>query len=120
MVSNLRNTLIRAYTMDLRRLHGCVVVAEINMRRVEHRGQSMPGAVLIDSADALGTIADAVRKTLGFLIVIRSTDELLWIPIRSELSAGDYYTIELVPWVEHCRLNLISDDEVIRRAHSNG
>lgn len=116
-MSNLRNTLIRAYTMDLSRLHGCVVVAEINMRRIEYRTQSIPGAVLIDSGEALGKIADACRAAVGFLIIIRATDELIWTPVRAELSAGDYWAIELVPWVEHCRLNLISDDEIIRRAH---
>jgi hypothetical protein len=119
-VSNLRNTLIRAYSTDLKRLHGCVVVAEINMRRVEWCGQSLPGAVLIDSADALGKIADAITKTVSFLIVIRTTDEVLWLPVRAELSAGDYWAIEMVPWVEVCRASLLSDDEVIRRAHTNG
>ena len=118
------NVLIRAYTMDLRRNHGNVVVAEMLRRRVDfhpnpHRAETRntPGAVLIDSSDALGAIGGAINREIGFLLLIRSTDELLWLPTRADMMAGDYWTIEVVPWLEHVRAASLPDAEIIRRAH---
>lgn len=124
MPNSLRNTLIRAYTMDMRRNHGNVVVAEVLFRRVTFYpmtkpGQQcdVPGAVLIDAADALGHLGTAVGRGIGFLVMIRATDELIWVPTRADLGIGDYWTIELVPWVEYLRASADSDEDIIRRAH---
>lgn len=122
MPDSLRNTLIRAYSMDMRRNHGNVVVAEILFRRVDWTLHNLGprndrGAVLIDSSDALGPIADAIRRGTGFLILIRATDELLWVPTRADMTAGDYWTIELVPWIDYLRAAAPTDDAVIRMAH---
>lgn len=124
MLNSLRNTLIRAYTMDMRRNHGNVVVAEVLFRRVTFYpmtkpGQQcdVPGAVLIDAADALGHLGTAVGRGIGFLVMIRATDELIWVPTRADLGIGDYWTIELVPWVEYLRASADSDEDIIRRAH---
>lgn len=123
MGSNLRNVLVRAYDMALRQNFGNVVVAEINFRRVEHAASPMipsistAGAVLIDDTAALGPIANLVRRCIGHLIFIRCTDEVLWLPIKAEMSAGDYWAIEMVPWVEYARAMSAPDDEIIRRAH---
>ena len=124
MPNSLRNTLIRAYTMDMRRNHGNVVVAEVLFRRVSFYpltkpGQSfdVPGAVLIDSGDALTPIGRAVGAGMGFLVMIRATDELLWVPTRADMSVGDYWTVEMVPWVEYLRASSDPDEDVIRKAH---
>ena len=124
MPNSLRNTLIRAYTMDMRRNHGNVVVAEVLFRRVSFYpltkpGQSfdVPGAVLIDSGDALTPIGRAVSAGYGFLVMIRATDELLWVPTRADMSVGDYWTVEMVPWVEYLRASGDPDEDVIRKAH---
>lgn len=126
MPDNLRNVLVRVYDMSMRRNHGNVVVAEINFRRVEQRSAtpmlpqlSCRGAVLIDSSGALGPIANLVRQCIGFLVYVRSTDELLWLPLRAEMSVGDYWTIEMVPWIEYLRACSLPDDEIIRRAHAD-
>lgn len=123
MPDNLKNALIRVYDMSMRHNHGNVVVSEILFRRVEFPGApefpsiSTPGAVLIDSAGSLGPIADLVRRNIGFLVFIRSTDAVLWVSVRADMLAGDYWTIELVPWIEYLRAASSPDDEIIRRAH---
>jgi hypothetical protein len=122
-VSNLRNVLVRAYSMDMRRNHGNVVVSEALFRRVDWDLHNLgprnnPGAVLIDSTDALGPVATAIRKGTGFLILIRATDELLWLPTRADMSAGDYWTVECIPWVEYLRAAAVPDDDIIRAAHN--
>ena len=124
MPNSLRNTLIRAHTMDMRRNHGNVVVAEILFRRVSFHPPGMPGAahdvpgaVLIDAGAALAPIARAVGLRIGHLVMIRATDELLWIPVRADMSVGDYWTIDMVPWVEYLRASTDTDDNVLRRAH---
>ncbi|ABW88466.1 hypothetical protein SEA_HAIL_71 [Mycobacterium phage Hail] len=124
MPDSLRDTLIRAYTMDMRRNYGNVVVAEVLHRRVDYHALTKPGqsfntrgAVMIDAAAALAPLANAVRRGIGMLVMIYATDELLWIPTRADLSVGDYWTVEMVPWVEYLRASAVSDDEVIRKAH---
>lgn len=123
MPDNLKNALIRVYDMSMKRNHGNVVVSEVLFRRVEFPGSAMfpsistPGAVLIDSAESLGPIADLVRRNIGFLVFIRSTDALLWVSVRADMMAGDYWTIELVPWIEYLRAASLPDDQVIREAH---
>lgn len=120
MPEHLRNTLIRVFDMGLARNYGNVVVAEVLRRRVDYgpyQQYNTPGAVLIDSTEALGPIADMVRRSDRFIVIIRSTDELLWIPTRADLSAGDYWTVEMVPWAEYLRAALKPDEQVIREAH---
>jgi hypothetical protein len=127
MPDNLRNTLVRVYTCDMRRNVGNVVVAEINFRRVEmptavagtSAGRtSVRGAVLIDNTGSLGPIADLVRRTVGFLVFIRATDELLWCPVKADMMAGDYWTVEMVPWIDYLRAASLPDENIIRKAHS--
>lgn len=122
MPDSLRNTLVRAYSMDMRRNHGNVVVAEVLFRRVDWNLHNLgarndPGAVLIDSSDALGPIATAIRQGIGFLVLIRATDQLLWLPTRADMTAGDYWTIELVPWIDYLRAAAKPDADIIRNAH---
>lgn len=120
----LRTPLIRAYTMDMRRNHGNVVVAEINFRRVTFypatkpgSAVNVPGAVLIDDGDAIAPLAGAVARGIGFLVMVYATDELLWVPTRAEQDITEYWTIEMVPWVDYLRANALDDDEIIRKAH---
>lgn len=125
MADNLRNTLIRVYTMDLRACHGNVVVAEVLRRRVMVRPLAKPGtqhdlagAVLIDQSAALNPIGTNIQAGVGFLVLIRATDELIWVPTRADMMAGaDYWTIEMVPWVEYARASMEPDDEILRKAH---
>lgn len=120
----LRNPLIRAYTMDMRRNHGNVVVSEINFRRVTFfpaakpgGSVNVPGAVLIDASEALSPLGGAVRQGIGFLVMVYATDELLWVPTRAEQDITEYWTIEMVPWVDYLRANALDDSEIIRKAH---
>ncbi|WP_431231509.1 hypothetical protein ACQ856_18275 [Mycolicibacterium psychrotolerans] len=121
--ASLRDALIRAYTIDMARCHGCVAVAEILFRRVtftitgQPGNHNTPGAVLIDSGDALGPIANGVTRGNRFLVMVAETDELLWLPTRADLGVGDYWTIEMVPWVEYLRNAVDPDHEIIRKAH---
>lgn len=120
----MKNTLIRAYTADMRRNHGNVVVAEINFRRVTFYplttpggSFNVPGAVLIDASDALAPLAGAVNRGIGFLVMVYATDELLWIPTKAEQDITEYWTIEMVPWVDYLRASAEDDDEIVRKAH---
>lgn len=126
MTHPLRNTLIRAYTMDMRRNHGNVVVAEINFRRVTFYpatkpggSQNVSGAVLIDDGDALSSLGAAVARGIGFLVFILNTDELLWLPTRADQDVTGYWTIEMVPWIDYLRASADDDDEIRRKAHLN-
>ena len=121
MADNLRNTLIRAWSMDMKVNHGNVVVAEVLRRNVDAPvdGRFFPfhnGAVLIDADAAIGPIARMCGRN-GYLITIRDTAEFLWCPIAAHLAAGDYWTVEMVPWVEFQRQLSLPDAEIIRRAH---
>jgi hypothetical protein len=124
MIQPMRNTLIRAYTMDMRRNHGNVVVAEINFRRVSYNVLTKPGqqfntsgAVLIDAGEALAPIGGAIQRNVGLLVMVYQTDEVLWIPTRADLGVSEYWTIEMVPWVDYLRDAAVDDDELIRLAH---
>lgn len=122
-----RNALIRAYTIDMGHNYGNVVVAEVLRRRVAFHVHTKPGqqfdtsgAVLIDATDALGPLGQVISASgtqANILMVIRATDELLWLPTKAELGITDYWTIEMVPWIEYLRAASLSDEEVIRRAH---
>lgn len=124
MGAELRDTLIRAYTMDMRRNHGNVVVANITRRRVDFQPLAKPGqtfdvqgAVLIDGPESLGPIAAAVRQGIGFLVMIRATDELLWVPVLAEQDITGYWRIELVPWIDYLRASASTDEQIIREAN---
>lgn len=123
MADSLRDTLIRVYSMDMRHNHGNVSVAEILHRRVTYTPlgttgvHDTRGAVLIDGPASLGPIGQAIGSGYGMLVMIRATDELLWVPTRAEMNIAEYWTIEMVPWVEYLRAASITDEEVIRRAH---
>lgn len=124
MSEPLKNTLIRAYTMDMRRNHGNVVAAEINFRRVTFYPATKPGAssnvrgaVLIDDGDAIAPLAGAVRRGIGFLVMVFNTEELLWIPTRAEQDITEYWTIEMVPWIDYLRASADDDEEIRRKAH---
>lgn len=122
MAENLRNTLIRVWSKDLRVNYGNVVVAEVLRRTVEGPGlygTTVPyvnGAVLIDAEAAIGPVARGVTKA-AVIVTIRDTTEFMWSPVGAHLMAGDYWTVEMVPYVELSRVSQISDAEVIRRAH---
>lgn len=120
----LKNPLIRAYSMDMRRNHGNVVVSEINFRRITFypltkpgSSANVPGAVLIDDGAALAPLGGAVMRDIAFLVMVYTTDELLWVPVRAEQDITEYWTIEMVPWVEYLRASAVADEEIIRRAH---
>ena len=124
MAGELRNILVRVYTMDMRRNYGNVVVANVTQRRVSFQplarpGMSfdVPGAVLIDSKECIGPLANAVANGIGCLVMIRATDELLWVPTKAELDMTEYWRIEMVPWVEYLRASSESDEDIIRKAH---
>lgn len=121
MPDNLKNALIRVYTMDMRRNHGNVVVAEILFRRVDVKihgyTANVAGAVLIDAGDALQPIADMVQRAVGFLVFIRSTDALVWVVTRADMGVTGYWTVEMIPWIDHLRAISRPDDDIIREAH---
>lgn len=129
MADNLKNALIRVWSKDLGRNYGNVVIAEVLRRRVDApvpvRGtrvvyrRDFPGAVLIDAGEALQPIADAFRRNHDFLITIAQTDELIWTPTNVSKSIADYWTIELIPYVDHLRTCLQSDTEILKAAHDD-
>ena len=126
---NPRNALIRVWSGDFSTNYGNVVVAEVLRRRVEvmvptivggipsHYRRDFPGAVLIDSDDAIGPIAQAVARSHTYRITIADTDEYAWTPVAAHRAAGDYWTIELVPMVEFMRACAIPDSEIRKQAH---
>lgn len=120
--NSLRNALIRVYTSDLRKNLGNVVVAEVLFRRVNFRtgrGQAIdvPGAVLIDADAALGQLSTIVRTGTHVTVVIKQTDELLWLPVEAELNPTGYWSIEMVPLVDYARAALRPDEDIIQEAH---
>lgn len=129
MPDNPRHTLIRVWSGDLSTNYGNVVVAEVLRRRVEfmvptlingtpsHYRRDFPGAVLIDSADAIGNIALAFQRGHTYRITIADTDEYLWTPVSANLGVADYWTVELVPTVDLARACAVPDSEIIREAH---
>lgn len=122
MARDIRNALVRVFSMDLTRNHGNVVVAEILFRRVSFTAGSngetdAAGAVLIDNDGSLGPISTGIRAGINLCIAIRKTDELLWVPIRADLSPTAYWTVELVPLIEYARSALKSDEAIIASAH---
>lgn len=124
--NNIRHSLVRAWSTDMRHNFGNVAVAEILRRNVDapvHHTvggwQSYPlGAVLIDADAALGPIARAIGK-IAMLITIRDTTEFLWWPVAAHLAAGDYWTVELVPYAEFLRNTSVPDAEILRKAHDD-
>lgn len=119
---SLRSALIRVYSLDMRRHHGNVVVAEVLFRRVTFQAAYManvdiPGAVLIDDDGALGPISTAVRAGVQVLVAIRQTDELLWVPVKADLNPTGYWAIEMAPLVDYARAALRPDEDIIREAH---
>lgn len=125
--NSLRNALIRVYSTDLRKNLGNVVVAEVLFRRVnfrsgmapDGRGQTIdvPGAVLIDADTALGKLSTIVRTGTHITVVIKQTDELLWLPVTADLNQTGYWAIEMVPLVDYARAALKPDEDIIREAH---
>jgi len=128
----MKNVLIRAWSKDFSRNYGNVVVAELLERRVMTHvpilpgqigrgsvGRDFPGAVLIDSGEALGPIAEAIRRGHDFLITIAATDVYIWKPVAANMSIADYWTVECVPWVEMARACAIPDSEILKAAHDD-
>lgn len=118
---SLRNALIRVYSTDLRHNYGNVVIAEVLFRRVTclavGGGIDVPGGVLLDDDAALGNLSTIVRTGAHVTVIIKQTDELLWLPVQAELNQTGYWSIEMVPLVDYARAALRSDDDIIREAH---
>lgn len=124
-----RHSLIRVWSGDFTTNYGNVVVAEVLRRRVDvmvptlingtpsHYRRDFPGAVLIDSDDAIGPVANAIGRGHTYRITIADTDEYAWTPVSTNVAAGNYWTIELVPMVELMRACAVPDSEIIREAH---
>jgi hypothetical protein len=124
----LKNTLIRVWSKDLGRNYGNVVVAEVNLRRVNtlvpavgaaHYRRDFPGAVLIDDQAALEPVATAIRRNHSFVITIAATDVFMWTAVRADQDITGYYTVECVPYVELARACAVPDDLILKAAHDD-
>lgn len=126
-MSDLKNVLARARSIDLNTEYGAAIVPEIVRRTVTFTvnrsgdvGElTLPGVAMIgDSAPGTPSNLEPFARSLGKIAVtIERTPEFLWTPVNAHRDPMvGLWTIEAVPFTEWFRLLVKSDEQILREA----